>query len=216
MKWMNILSPSQRDMKETNQDCHQTRPQGRSRDTKTPRSSSLATKMIQDRDGDGNFCHSLCSLILNILCYQKKWYSGHLRLNWGIWRSHPKADKTDVFPISWILCQWQHLSGWKRSFDFIKYKKTERFLWCLLVFLRVAWLQASRYVENCTRVFSILKLIEEGVKQPERSLSIAIICVSYKCNSWWSKYPPPLPKTMTNRLWLTWMMWPWWLKMPML
>ena len=71
-------------------------------------------------------------------------------------------------------------------------QKSARWLWCLLVFLRVAWLQAPREVENCSRVFSILKFIEEGMKQSERPLSIFIICVSYKCDSWWSKYPPPL------------------------
>ena len=38
----------------------------------------------------------------------------------------------------------------------------------LFVFLGVTWLQASRYVENCSRIFSVLKLVEERVKQPEK------------------------------------------------
>ena len=38
----------------------------------------------------------------------------------------------------------------------------------LFVFIGGTWLQASRYVENCSRIFSVLKLVEERVKQPEK------------------------------------------------
>ena len=91
------------------------------------------------------------------------WHVCYLSLDRCVWGGHPYTHKTDFIPIGGIFCQWQHLLILARSQHNESPEKNH-----LFVFLGVTWLQTSRYVENCSWVFSVLEVIEEWMKRPEK------------------------------------------------